>query len=116
LSAGDNIIIIIIIAGGTDLDDEDDHEAVHDAVCVVVGECRLQRSPVTADTSAVFTCTGALSTPSAERGPSLTVDLCEGNKIISLKKIFHHSQLGAPQKEKKNPGALGTCPCSVPIG
>jgi len=24
-------------------------------------------------------------------------------------KLFHHSQLGAPQKEKKS-GALGTCP------
>jgi len=52
----------------------------------------------------------------AERGPSLesiyrvslTVDLCEGNKI-SFKKLFHHSQLG-PLKKKKNPGALGTCP------
>jgi len=32
------------------------------------------------------------------------------NKIISLNKnLFHHSQLGVPQKEK-NPGALGTCP------
>ena len=31
------------------------------------------------------------------------------NKIISLKKLFHHSQLGA-LKKKKNPGALGTCP------
>ena len=30
------------------------------------------------------------------------------NKIISLKKSFHHSHLGAPQKEKKS-GALGTC-------
>ena len=46
--------------------------------------------------------------PLAERGPSLesiyrvslTVDLCDGNKVI---------QFGAPQKEK-NPGALGTCP------
>jgi len=37
---------------------------------------------------------------------SLTVDLCEGNNIISL---FHHSQLG-PLKKKKNPVALGTCP------
>jgi len=27
--------------------------------------------------------------------------------MISLKKIFHHSQLGAL---KKSPGALGTCP------
>ena len=56
-------------------------------------------------------------TPPAERGPSLesiyrvslTLDLCEGNKIISFKKLFHHSQLGALQKEK-HPGALGTCP------
>ena len=55
--------------------------------------------------------------PPAERGPwlesiyrvSLTVDLCEGNKIISLKHLFYHSQLGAPQKEKKSV-ALGTCP------
>jgi len=53
----------------------------------------------------------------AERGPSpesiypvsLTVNLCEGYKIISFKKIFHHSQLG-PLKKKKNPEALGTCP------
>jgi len=29
------------------------------------------------------------------------------NKIISFKNLFHHSQLGAPQK---NPGALGMCP------
>jgi len=49
--------------------------------------------------------------PPAERGPSLesiyrvslTVDLCEGNKIISLKKLFYHSQLGH-LKKKKNPG------------
>jgi len=41
---------------------------------------------------------------------SLTVDVWEGNKIISFKKLFQHSQLGAPQKEKNNPGALGTCP------
>ena len=60
--------------------------------------------------------------PPAERGPSLesiyqvslTVDLCEGNKIISLKKFFHHSQLGSPQKEKQS-GGLGHVP-SVPIG
>jgi len=64
--------------------------------------------------SSVFACIGALGAPS-RTGPSLesiyrvslTVDLCEGNKIISFKKIFHHSQLG-PLKEKKNPGAL--CP------
>ena len=59
----------------------------------------------------------ALPPPSAERGlslesiyrVSLTVDLCEGNKIISLKKLFNHSQLGASQKEKKSEG-MGTCP------
>ena len=38
----------------------------------------------------------------------VVVDLREGIKIV-FKKLFHHSQLGAPQKEK-NPGALGTCP------
>jgi len=68
--------------------------------------------------SSVFTSIAALP-PLAERGPSLesrpiyrvslTVDLCEGNKIISFKIIFHHSQLGL-LKKKKNPGALGTCP------
>ena len=55
--------------------------------------------------------------PLAERGPSLesihrvslTVDLCEGNKIISLKNLFHHSQLG-PLKKKIKSGAQGTCP------
>jgi len=58
-------------------------------------------NPVGAGPSRVFTCIGALAPP-AERGPSLesiyrvslTVGLCEGNKIISLKKLFHHSQLG----------------------
>ena len=45
--------------------------------------------------------------PPAERGPSLTVDLCEGNKIISFKNLFHHSQSGA-LKKKTNPEALGT--------
>jgi len=73
--------------------------------------------------SSVFTCMKPWAPP-AERGPSLesiyrvslTVDLCKGNKIISLKKLFHHSQLGAPQKEKK-PGALGTCPvCPFVMG
>ena len=39
---------------------------------------------------------------------SLTVDLCEGNKIISLKKIFTTASFGR-LKKKKNPGALGTC-------
>ena len=42
---------------------------------------------------------------------SITVNLSEGNKIISFKKRFHHSQLGAPQKDKNNPGALArACP------
>jgi len=41
---------------------------------------------------------------------SLTVDLCKGNKIISFKKLFHHSQLGAPQKEKNlGPWARALC-------
>jgi len=53
--------------------------------------------------------------PPAERGlslesiyrVSLTVGLCEGNKIISYKKnLFHHSQLGGPQKRKKIRGLL----------
>ena len=55
--------------------------------------------------------------PPAERGPSLesiyrvslTVDLCEGNKIISLKKFISPQPVGGPSK-RKNPGALGTCP------
>ena len=55
--------------------------------------------------------------PPAKRGPSLesiyrvslTVDLCEGNKIISFKKFTSPQPVGAPQKEKKS-GALGTCP------
>jgi len=56
--------------------------------------------------------------PPAERGPSLesiyrvslTVDLCEGNKIISFYKFISPQPVGGPQKEK-NPGALmGTCP------
>jgi len=51
---------------------------------------------------------GALSLESIYR-VSLTVDLCEGNKIISFKKLFHHSQLG-PLKKTQNPGALGTYP------
>ena len=56
--------------------------------------------------------------PPAEWGPSLesiyrvflTVDLCEGNQIISFKKLFYHSQLGAPQLKKKKNRALGTYP------
>ena len=69
--------------------------------------------------SSVFTCIGALGTPPpTERGPSLesiyrvflTVDLCEGNKIISFKKIISPQPVRGPSKRKKNPGALGTCP------
>jgi len=64
----------------------------------------------------------ALPPPSAERGlslesiyrVSLTVDLCEGDKIISLKKIISPQPVGAPQKEKKS-GGPGHVP-SVPIG
>jgi len=55
--------------------------------------------------------------PPAERGTSLesihrvslTVDLCEGNKIISFKKFISPQPVGARRKEKKS-GALGTCP------
>jgi len=55
--------------------------------------------------------------PPAERGPSLesiyraslTVYLCEGNKISSLKKITSPQPVGDPQKEKKIRGL-------VPIG
>ena len=36
---------------------------------------------------------------------SLTVDLCEGNTIISLKKLFHHSQLGK-SKGKGSPYSI----------
>ena len=39
---------------------------------------------------------------------------CINNEIISFKKLFHHSQLGAAQKEKKSAGP-GHVP-SVPIG
>jgi len=69
--------------------------------------------------SSVFTCIGALGTPSQTgRGPSLesiyrvslTVDLCEGNKIISFKKLISPQPVRGPSKRKKNPGALGTCP------
>ena len=69
-----------------------------------------------ADTVASLPALGPWAT-AAERGPSLesiyrvslTADLCEGNKVISFKNLFHRSQLRAPRKEK-NPGALGTCP------
>ena len=38
-----------------------------------------------------------------------TVSLMATIRSLVLKNLFHHSQLGAPQKEKI-PGALGTCP------
>ena len=34
------------------------------------------------------------------------------NKIISLKNLFHHSQLGAPQKEKKIRGPWARAQCA----
>jgi len=70
--------------------------------------------------SSVFTCTGALGTPS-RTGPSpesiyqvsITVDLCKGNKIISFKNSFHYSQLKRPLKKgRKKSGGPG----HVPIG
>ena len=65
---------------------------------------------------------GPWAPPPAERGPSLesiyrvslTVDLYEGNKIISFKKLISPQPVGAPQKEKKS-GDPGHVP-SVPIG
>ena len=39
----------------------------------------------------------------------LTVDLCEGNKIISLKKIYFTTASWGPLKKEINLGALGTC-------
>ena len=70
----------------------------------------------------VFTYTLGPWAPPAERGPSLesfyrvslTVGLFEGNKIISFKILFHHSQLRAPQTEKKSEGPVHVP--SVPIG
>ena len=58
----------------------------------------------------------ALAGTPAERGPSLesiywvslTVDLCEGNKIISLKNLFHHS----PSKRKKIRGPWARAQCA----
>jgi len=71
--------------------------------------------------SSVFTCMKPWAPP-AERGPSLesiyrvslTVDLCKGNKIISLKKIISPQPVGGPSKRKKS-GGPGHVP-SVPIG
>jgi len=68
--------------------------------------------------SSVFTCMKPWAPP-AERGPSLesiyrvslTVDLCKGNKIISFKKLFHHSQLG-PLKKKKIRGPWARAQCA----
>jgi len=71
--------------------------------------------------SSVFTCMKPWA-PRAERGPSLesiyrvslTVDLCKGNKIISLKNYFTTASWG-PLKKKKKSGGPGHVP-SVPIG
>jgi len=69
--------------------------------------------------SSVFTCIGALGTPTpAERGPSLesiyrvslTADLREGNKITSFLKIYFITASWGPLKKKKKSGALCTCP------
>jgi len=61
--------------------------------------------------------------PPAERRPSLesiyrvslTVDLCEGNEIISLKKICFTTTSWGPLKKEKKSGGPGHVP-SVPIG
>jgi len=61
--------------------------------------------------------------PPAQRGPSLesiyrvsiTVDLCEGNKIISFKKFISAQPVGGPLKKKKKSVGPGHVP-SVPIG
>ena len=62
--------------------------------------------------------------PPAERGlslesiyrVSLTVGLCEGNKIISYKKFISPQPVGGPSKKEKNPGAFYGYVPSVPIG
>ena len=61
--------------------------------------------------------------PPAERGPSLksiyrvslTVDLCKGNKIISLKKNYFTTASWGPRQKEKKYGGPGHVP-SVPIG
>ena len=66
---------------------------------------------------------GPWAPPPAERGPSLesiyrvslTVDLYEGNKIISLKKINFTTASWGPLKKKKKSGDPGHVP-SVSIG
>jgi len=58
--------------------------------------------------------------PPAERGPSLesiyrvslAVDLCEGNKIISLKKIISSQPVVGPSKRKRNPGPWARAQCA----
>ena len=58
--------------------------------------------------------------PPAERGPSLesiyrvslTVDLCEGNKIISFKKIISPQPVGGPSKNKKNQRLWARAQCA----
>jgi len=58
--------------------------------------------------------------PPAERGPSLesiyrvslTADLCEGNNIISLKRIISPQPVAGSQKEKKIRGPWATAQCA----
>jgi len=75
--------------------------------------------------SSVFTYIGALGTHQPNGALRLKVftgvspaDLCEGNKIISLKKILSPQPVGDQSKRKKirGPWVGPTCPCSVPIG
>jgi len=70
------------------------------------------RSSVDISPVASFPALGAWAPP-AERGPSLEItyrgSLCEGNKIISLKKLFHPTANWGPIKKKKKSRALGTC-------
>ena len=69
--------------------------------------------------SSVFTCIGALGTPS-RTGPSLesiyrvslTVDLCEVNKIISFKKFSSPQPVGGPSKRKKIRGPWARAQCA----
>ena len=71
--------------------------------------------------SSVFTCIGALGTPppSSRTGPlarkyrvSLTVDLCGGNKIISLKKFISPQPVGGPSNRKKIRGPWARAQCA----
>ena len=69
--------------------------------------------------SSVFTCIWALGTP-AERGPSLesiyrvslTVDLCEGNEIISFFLNCFTTASWGPLEKKKNRGPWARAQCA----